>query len=437
MKTIHTLLSLLLLSGNTWAQSFNIPPPPQAGPVVLKNANIYPVSGPAIALGAIRFEAGKISAIGATVDESGAQVEDLKGLRIYPGLIDANSSVGLFEVDSVRGTVDTAEVGPFNPNVRAQVAINPDSEQFAVARANGLLAALVTPQPGASGILTGTSALVKFDGWTFESMTLKAPVAMHITWPQTNLPAWLPAPVREAAIKAAQDNLSRLETLFKDAESYAALKKAKRLEHSNLRLEALVPAVEGTLPVFFHVHDQAQIRAALQFASKHALRAVLVGAEDAWRVLDLIKAANVPVIIGGTHVEPIRRDEPYDTAFVNPLKLFEAGIPFAIAMQGDTFSTSLARNLPYHAATAASFGLPPDEALKAITLYPAQILGVDDQIGSLAVGKQATFFLIDGDPLEVRSLVSRAFVQGREIPLTNRQSELNRKYTEKYTQPKE
>lgn len=434
MKTVAIGVALLLLSSTLQAQSFNVPPPPQAKAVVLKNADIYPVSSAPILRGAIRFDAGKISAMGASVDESGATVEDLNGLRIYPGLIDANSSIGLFEVESVRGTVDTAEVGAFNPNVRAEIAVNPDSEQFAVTRANGILASLVVPQPGGTGVLTGTSALLQLDGWTQEQMTRKAPVAMHITWPTTNLPPWLPPPVREMALKAATDNIVAIETLFKDAESYAALSQAKQAVADNLRLKAVLPALRGTLPVFFHVHDQAQIRAALDFAAKHKLRAVLVGAEDAWRVVDLIKAANVPVIVGGTHVEPLRRDDPYDTAYLNPLKLAQAGIPFAIAMQGDTFSTTQARNLPYHAAMAASFGLSPDDALKAITLYPAQILGVADQLGSLEPGKLASFFISNGDPLEVRTRVKRAFVQGREISLGSRQTELNHKYTEKYQQ---
>jgi len=439
MKTLATLLfmglfSAQLVTSPVAAQSLVIPPPAQAQPIVLKNAYIDPIDGTPIERGAIRFEAGKVVALGVSVDESGALVEDLKGLHLYPGLIDANSSVGLFEVESVRGTVDTAEVGPFNPNVRADRAVNPDSEQLTVTRANGVLASLVVPQPGAAGVVTGSSALLQMDGWTVEQMTVKAPLAMHIHWPSSNLPTWLPAPIRDAALAATKANLEQLEALFVDAKSYAGLSKSVQLERENLRLASLQPALEKTVPVFFHVREQQQIRAALKFAGRHDLRAVLVGAQDAWRVLELIKAANVPVIVGGTLVDPLRRDDAYDAIYRNPLALSQAGIPFAIALPGDTFSSTQARNLPYHAAMAAAFGLEPREALKAITLYPAQILGVADQLGSLKVGSRATFFLSNGDPLDVRTQVTRAFISGREISLKNRQTELNTKYSEKYQQ---
>jgi imidazolonepropionase-like amidohydrolase len=431
MKTLTALGLCTVLSTAAFAQNFNIPPPPQREPIVLKDVALYPVSGAPIERGAIRFEGGRITAIGSTVDESGAKVESLTGLRVYPGLIDANSAVGLFEIDAVRATVDTSEVGPFNPNVRAEVAVNPDSEQFAVSRANGVLVSLVVPQSGGAGVVTGRSALIQHDGWTWERMTVRAPVGLHISWPVTTLPPWLPAPIREEAIKAAKSNLTKLDALFADARRYRAEGDNRR---ENLRLEALLPALDRKLPVYFHVQEQGQIRAALKFAERENLSAVLVGAIDAWRLTTLIKAANVPVIIGGTHIQPLRRDEAYDEAYTLPKKLHAAGIPFAIAMPGDTFSTSLARNLPYHAAMAASFGLPADVALRSITLSAAEIVGAADRLGSLDRGKDATLILTDGDPLEIRTQVLRAFVMGREISLNNRQRELNRKYTEKYQQ---
>lgn len=402
-------------------------------PVVLINADLYPVSRPRIENGRLRIEGGKISALGgAEVDTAGAEVIDLAGRRVYPGLIAANTVLGLVEVGAVRATVDQTEVAAIAPEVRAEVAVNPDSEHFPVTRANGVLSALSRPDPGSQSVLTGRSALLALDGWTWEAMTLKAPVAMHLVWPSPLEPEGLPPAMLKEWRKGQDAKRAQLREALREARAYAA---APSPEPPDLRWEAMRPLFSGELPLFIHADDAPAIDEALAFAREERLRIVIVGGLEAWRLAAQLKQDDVPVIVGGTQVLPLRRHDPVDAVFANPARLQEAGVRFAIASPGDAFSTSNERNLPYQAASAVAHGLPQDEALKSITLYPAQILGVDDRLGSLEVGKDATLFVADGDPLEVTTQVLRAFIGGREVDLDNRHRRLHEKYQRKYAGP--
>jgi imidazolonepropionase-like amidohydrolase len=357
------------------------------------------------------------------------------GKHVYPGLFAANTVVGLVEVSAVRATDDTAEVGAINPNVRAEIAVNPDSELIPVTRANGVLAVLTHPVAGEQGVLTGTSAVLQLEGWTWEELTVRAPVGMHLVWPSLLLPDYLPPAMLDLARKAQADKRVALDKAMDDARSYRAAKEGDAVTQPDLRWEALLPVLRGELPVFIHADDLESIQAALDFAQRNALRMVLVGGIEAWRVASLLKAREVPVIVGGTHLLPLRRSDPYDAAFANPARLHAAGVSFAIAGPGNSFSASSERNLAYEAATAVAYGLPADEALKSITLYPAQITGVADRLGSLEAGKDATLFIADGDPLELRTRIERAWIGGREIDLSSRHTRLYDKYRAKYAQP--
>jgi imidazolonepropionase-like amidohydrolase len=399
-------------------------------PVVLINADLYPVAAAPIPNGRLRIEGGKISAIGGVeVDTAGAEVIDLAGKRVYPGLIAANTVLGLVEVGAVRATVDETEVAAIAPEVRAEVAVNPDSEHFPVTRANGVLSALTRPEPGEHSVISGRSALLALDGWTWEAMTLKAPVAMHLVWPSPQQPEGLPPAMLKEWQKALEAKRAQLQQAMREARAYAA---APSPEPPDLRWEAMRPVFDRTLPLFVHADDAPAIEEALAFAREERLRITIVGGLEAWRLAAQLKQDDVPVIIGGTQVLPLRRHDPVEAVFENPAKLHAAGVRFAIASPGDSFSTSNERNLPYQAASAATHGLPQDEALRAITLYPAQILGVDDRLGSLEVGKDATLFVADGDPLEVTTQVLRAFIGGREVDLDNRHKRLYEKYRGKY-----
>ena len=399
-------------------------------------AKIHPVSSAPIENGQLLIDGGKIVAVGAdlSAQAAGAQRVDLSGRWVVPGFIAANTVMGLVEIETVRGTVDMAETGAINPNARAQVAINADSELLPVARANGVLYAHVVPQAGEGGILSGQSALVQLHGWTWEQMTLKSPVGMHLMWPSTRLPPWLPAPMREGALKGAARSRELIDQAFADASAYRAAKSAGTLSATDARWEAMLPVLDGRMPLFIHALDLQQIREALDFTSERKLDFVLVGGQDAWRVAEQLKAREIDVILHGPFDLPLRRHEGFDVTYANAGKLASAGVKIAIASDASSFAATLERNLPYAAAQAVSFGLPWEQGLRAITLAPAEILGVDDRLGSLEAGKDASFLVSDGDPLDVRSEIVAAWLNGEPVDLSSRHTRLRDRFEEKYRQ---
>lgn len=403
------------------------PSPMPKGPVLIENVALHPVSAPPIARGWLRFEDGRILALGEGEAPAGEGLRiDGEGLALYPGFLSAHTTLGLVEIGAVRATVDSAEVGPVNPNARAETAINPDSDLIPVARAGGVLFALVVPQAGELGVLAGSSALIRLDGWTVSEMLIRAPVAMHLFWPSAELPPWLPEPIQRQAEERARERRRALEDAFAAARRYAALAEAPARD---LRWEALRPVLGGELPLFIHADERADLVAALDFAEREGLRIVLVGAQDAAYVLDRLRELRIPVILNGTHWLPRRRGDAVSSPFELPRLLHEAGIRFALASSGRDSTNE--RNLPFDAATAVAWGLPREEALRAITLYPAEILGVADRLGSLEPGKEASFILVEGDPLEVRSRIRAAWIAGRPVQLDDRQRRFYEKYLEK------
>ena len=397
---------------------------------LIEHADVYPVSRAVLVDTAVLIEVGKIKAIGAqALAQAGSATRiDATGLRLYPGLISANSSLGLIEIEAVRATVDTAEVGAVNPNARAQIAVHADSDLLPVARAGGVLTALSVPR---GNLIAGQSALINLSGWNYEEMTVKPAVAMHIYWPSTRLPDWLPKPAIEQALKAAAENLRVLDASFAEAIAYRA-KQALPQATQDLRLEALQPVLSGDLPLFIHANELTQIRGALTFAAKYKLKVTLVGALDAWRVADELKAANVQVILGSPFNLPMRRSESYDVLYSAAAKLHAAGVKIAIAGDGGGMDASLEKNIAYLAAQAAAFGLAPAQALRAITLSAAEILGVSDRLGSIDVGKDANLILVRGDILEITSPIQRIFIAGIDTPMSSRHSKLCERYQGRY-----
>ncbi|MFQ6112927.1 MAG: amidohydrolase family protein [bacterium] len=432
---IIAMLALCLTTLNLLA-SDQVPAPKQDHPIALVGGTIHTVRGETIANGTVVFVDGKITALGKDVAlPEGTEQIEIEDKHVYPGLIAANTVLGLVEINAVRATRDFAEVGDVNPNVRAEVSINPDSELLPVARANGITAALSIPT---GGLISGTSALIMLDGWTWEALTLKAPIGLHVRWPAMGVSrSPFVTKSKEEQLKERDKNLQKIRDAFAEARAYLRAKEAEAKEgvpyhDTDLRWEAMIPVLKKEIPVFVHANEIRQIQAAMDWASEEDIKMVLVGGQDAWRVADLLKEKNVPVIVGGTHRLPMRRWEAYDTPFTLPLKLYEAGVTFCIATQGGSFGAAHERNLPYQAAMAAAYGLPKEEALKAVTLYPAQILGVAGQVGSLEVGKDATLIVTDGDPLEITTNVEWEFIQGRKIDLSSRHTQLYQKYKTKY-----
>ena len=439
MKSAPSLALVAALFAAAARASDNVPAPAPGHPVVLRGATVHPVSGPDVPNGTVVLDGDRIVAVGGpeTPVPPGAEIVELGdgGRHVYPGLVAANSVLGLAEIPSVRATLDATETGALNPDARALVAVNPDSELLPVTRANGVLAVHVVPATAGGGLVSGRSALVRLDGWTWEEMTVRPTVGLHVFWPSLRLerdPRFPKSP--EDQQKDMDARRRELREVFARARAYAAAGATREGRPTDIRLEAMVPVVRGELPVFVHADEARQITDAVAWAEREKLRLVLVGGADAWRVADLLKARDVPVIVAGTHVLPARRWEGFDARYALPARLLAAGVRFCVAGEGSDFAAANERNLPYEAAQAAAHGLPRAEALRAVTLYPAQILGAADRLGSLEPGKEATLFVWDGDPLEIATHVSAAYVAGRPVDLSTKQTRLNDKYRQRYGQ---
>lgn len=425
----------LAVTAAAWPGRAAVPTPgaSQDHPIALLGATIHPVSGPEIPNGTVVFDKGRVHFLGAgAAVPADAERIDVSGKQIYPGLIDPYSIIGLSELEAVRATNDYAEVGQNTPNVKAQVAVNPESEPIPVTRSNGVLLALVAPR-GAG--LRGTSALMMLDGWTWEDMTLAAPVAMHMNWPGMVITAGQGRFGGEPEEKQKENRARALRVIrdtFDEARAYWKAKKAAGRgagPDEDARWEAMIPVLEGRMPLVVEADEIQQIQAAVAFADEQKIKLILYGGYDSPRCAELLKRHDVPVIVRILDRLPGRRYEAYDAAFTVPERLRQAGVRFCIANGGGFWNE---RNLPYEAAKAVAFGLPRDEALKSITLYPARILGVADRVGSLEVGKDATLIVTDGDPLETPTHVEMAFLQGRKVDLQDKQKVLWKKYQERY-----
>jgi imidazolonepropionase-like amidohydrolase len=418
----------------------SVPLPGQSVPLLFSGATIHTVSGGDLPGGRLLVEKGTITAVvtenDALVLPDGTVTIDVAGKHLYPAMIAANSVLGISEIQSVSAMNDTGETGDINPGARAESSVNPDSELLPVTRANGVLFTLTAPR---SGLISGSSALLRLDGWTPKDMTLKAPAAMHLQWPELVVLGEWTEPDDEQALKKLEENYTKktkaLEEAFDMARAYAKARQADPTTRYDTSWEAMTPVLEGRLPVFIHAQTVAQIRDALAFCSRQEIaKPVIVGALDAWRITEELKQHEASVILSEVNTLPLRRWEAADAPYAAAAKLHAAGIPFCIANSGTPFDAPNERNLPYQAARAAAHGLPVDVALKSVTLYPAQILGVSDRLGSLAPGKEGTFLITNGNPLEIRTTIEQVYVLGRKIDLSNKQSRLHEKYLEKYRQ---
>lgn len=435
MRASISLLFPLLLSPAL--ASDQVPAPPQAHPILLINGTIHPISDNEIRRGAILFENGVITAVGRRIANLPDNTEtiDLNGKHVYPGMIAAASVMGLTEIGAVAVTRDFSERGSVNPNVRAEVAYNPDSEIIPVTRSNGVVLAHSCPT---GGLISGTSAVMMLDGWTWENAILKAPAGLHINWP--NMGAVRSRYFRmteEEAAKRREEALKKLDATFEEARRYQTAKEAAAQSgritvDTDLRWEAMMPLLRREVPVFMHASEIRQIESAVEWSNRQNVKMVIIGGYDAWRVADLLKKYEIPVIYEGVNSLPRRRWEDFDTPFTSPLKLYEAGVKFCISME--TRGASNHRNTPYEASKAASYGLPKEEALKSVTIYAAEILGIDDKVGSLEKGKDATLIITDGDPLEITTQVEQVYIQGKTIDMSDRHKILYGKYKEKYKQ---
>ncbi|HVR44454.1 MAG TPA: amidohydrolase family protein [Thermoanaerobaculia bacterium] len=432
MRAIPGSAAMLLWGAAALAQSIIPNSPGVKGTFAIRDATIHPVTRPVIERGRIVIAGGTIAAVGPDVAiPPDAEVIDGTGLHVYPGMIDANTNVGLTEIGSVRGSVDVAEIGQFNPNARAAVAINPHSELVPVTRVNGVTTVVVVPE---GGVISGQDALINLAGWTPDEMIVRAPVAMHVSFPRLRSGGFGGTPNEEEEEKEAKKGYEKriedLKKVVRDAQAYAKGVRAREQNRGlppierDLMLESMIDLVEGRILVVIHADQARDIRAAVAFADEMGLRMILAGGAHVQEVVDLLREKEIPVLLGPVLALPPREDDPYDLIFSNAAALHRAGVPFAF----QTRDAHNARNLPYHAAAAAAFGLPKQAALEAVTIAPARILGVADRLGSLEVGKMANVIVTDGDPLEIRTSVRHLFIAGEPIPLDSRHTLLYQKF---------
>ncbi|MEQ2007058.1 MAG: amidohydrolase family protein [Limisphaerales bacterium] len=405
--------------------------------VLYAGATVHTVSGETLSPGFLLAKGTKILSVSkATPAAKPDRTVDLKGLHLFPGIILPTSSLGLTEISAVRATQDTTETGTFTPDVRAWLSVNPDSELIPVARANGITHALVLPL---GGMVSGQSGVISLAGWTTEEMTVKAPVAMHVFWPAMHLNVTPKELARSTKAKSPEDQgkerakrVKELDDFFAEAHAYANARgitpKDAKPAAKVPAWEAMLPFVRGELPLIVHADDVRQIKAALVWAESRKYKIAIAGGRDAWRVADELAAKKVPVVFESTFDQPARDTDSYDAHFKGAATLHKAGVKVLFSEGPGSSAAAFARNVPYLAAQSVAFGLPESEALKGLTLYPAQVLGLDTRLGSLDAGKEATFFASDGNILDLRSNVKRMWIAGREVPLDSRHTRLHEKY---------
>lgn len=407
----------------------------------IRGATVHPVEGEPIEDGTVLVRDGAVAAVGRDVAvPADASVVDAAGLHVYPGMMDAFSRLGLTEIGAVDASSDAAEITRWNPHLTAATAVHPASAHIPVARANGITHTVTAPGSGGGffgvgggeGGIPGRAALLHLAGWTVEEMAGEPSLAMVVAWPEIQTRSFdfstfsfEDKPFTEAK-KAFDEALAELDEWFEAAAHYRQAQDRgdrSRLER-NLKLEHLARTLGGGLPVIAVADDKRSIESALEFAERWELDLIIAGGDDAREVADELAARDVPVILGPTQSMPEREDDPYHAPFSLAGELHAAGVRIAFS----SFSSADSRTLPYEAASAVPFGLPRDEALRAITLNPAEILGVADRIGTLESGKLANLMVTTGDPLEIQTRVEYVFIEGIPVDLANKHRSLYEAY---------
>ncbi|MCC5908167.1 MAG: amidohydrolase family protein [Balneolaceae bacterium] len=401
-----------------------VPAAPQTEPVALTGGTIHTISNGVIENGTILFKDGVITAIGTEVElPPGTRTEDVSGKHIYPGLIDAWSQMGIYEIGAVDMTLDINEQGPVNPNVMVERAFDPESRHIGIARSAGILTSVTTP---GGGLISGQSAAMKMDGWSWDEMTLKSGVGLIVNWPGTG------------DADDYEENLDELRDAFANARAYRTARRAMEQGEASrhdldTRWESMIPVFDGDRPVVVNANEVRQIQDAITWAEEEDVRLIILGGRDAHLVAGHLKTKEIPVIVTEVLASPNRAWEGYDSRYSLPAKLYEAGVQFAIA---GGYTAANANRLPLEAGAASAYGLTADEAVKALTLYPAQILGLNDRIGALEEGLDATLLISDGTPVEYATQIEQVYVQGRKSDMKDMHRQLYEKYREKVEQVK-
>ncbi len=432
MKKIHMLITLIMLSITTFAQETVYPTPKETTPVIITNATVHVGNGQILENTSILITDGKIKQIGSGIAApSGAQTINAQGKQVYPGLILSVTDLGLLEVPSVRATSDVREIGDINASIRSIVAYNTDSKVTNTLRSNGILLANIVPE---GGLISGSSSVVQLDAWNWEDAAYKMDGGIHFYMPALLSPPPVgraalrsPEQVPEDPIKMGLDRVDEIKSLLRAAKAYNAQTMHKE---TNLKLAALKGLFDKSQRFYVHASTVKQMLVALDFVREFGVDMVIVGGSDSWQIADLLKQNNVSVILGQSHSLPTLDDDDVDQPYKTPAMLQKVGVLFSIT---DNDGQTRGRNLAYNAGTAVAYGLTKEQALQAITLNAAKILGIADKTGSIEVGKDANIVISTGDILDMRSsIVTDAFIQGRKINLDNKQKQLYERYKYKY-----
>ncbi len=431
MKKNLIIYLLTILAVSTNAQENIYPAKAQSQKIIINGGTVHVGNGKVIENnGAIVIENGKIVSVGTAAAANGGTIIDAAGKHIYPGLILSSTNLGLQEIGSgVRGSNDVNELGELNPNVRSIVAYNSDSKIINTLRSNGILLANVVPQ---GSLVGGSSSTVQLDAWTWEDAAYNKDYGMHFYMPSLfNRPNRFAAlfGIQQPAdpVKQGLEQIEKVKGFFREAKSY--LQQSSKTT-TNLKFEAVKGLFEKKQRLFIHCSIVKEMLVAIDFVKEFGFDVTLVGASECWQVADILKQNNISVILQQLHNLPTSDDDDVDQPFKTPAALQKAGVLFAIT---DEDGQTRGRNLSFNAGTAAAYGLSKEEALSAITLNAATILGISGRTGSIEAGKDANIIISEGDILDMRtSKVVKAFIQGRDIDLNDKHKQLNERYKQKY-----
>ena len=425
-QLIYSILFFLLI-GNSFAQQ--TPASKQTKAFSIEGATAHLGDGTVIDDSLIMFTDGKITFVGSAkmkIARMGTVI-NAKGKHVYPGFIAVNTTLGLAEINSVKATLDYDEIGTMNPHIRSLIAYNAESKLVEVMRPNGILMGQITPR---GGTISGTSSIVQFDAWNWEDAAVKADDGIHMNWPSSMTRGrwWLGENPAAKLDKNYAKNINELNDYLNDAKVYLKGSKLPK----NLELDALKGLFNKSQKLFIHVNGEREITDAVNFALRHQVNLVIVGGDNAHKVSDILLKNNIPVIIKRAHLVPGNDDDNYDKSYKTAMQLAKKGITITIGL-GEGSQRMNDRNLPFNAGTFAAHGLDKETAVKLITLNAAKILGIDDTVGSLTVGKDATLFISKGDALDMRTnIIKDAFIQGRKLSLETHQTKLWKRYSNKY-----
>ena len=429
LTKLYIVIACFLVTSISLGQQ--TPAPKQKKAIAIVGAIAHIGNGEVIENSIIVFENGKIQTVADAstirIDRTKTEIINAQGKHVYPGFIIPNSTLGLVEIDAVRATQDSDEVGQMNPNIRSLIAYNAESKIVESMRPNGVLMGQITPR---GGRISGTSSIVQFDAWNWEDAALKVDDGVHINWPSPYSRGrwWLGEPNVLKPNNNYNKQISELSDFIAASKAYLAGDKKIK----NLQYEGLSGVLNRTQKLFISVNDEKGITDAVEFAKKNNIKSVIVGGRHAHKVGTLLKQNNIPVILNRVHSRPSSDDEDYDLPFKSAKLLVDQGVLVSLQANGQMERMN-SRNLPFYAGTTVAYGLEKEEALKLITSNTAKILGIDDFCGTLEVGKDATLFISEGDALDMRTnILSKAFIQGRDISLETHQTELAKRYSDKY-----